>query len=253
MKTQKENIMESKKKYRYETHLHTLPVSKCAKASVRENLECYKALGYDGVFITNHFIDGNISGKLNHVGKGLGMTASYEEYKELIDFYFSDYEEALALSDEIGIKVFDGVEISYKGTDFLVYGLDKDWYLSHPEIIEMTKREELDFMRSEGAFIVHAHPFREAYYIDHIRLFPRSVEAVEVLNACRTDEENRLADQYADNYGFIKVGGTDNHQAMARSRFSGVETEEPIECPADYIRLAREGKIKIFSFLNEVN
>ena len=42
--------------YRYETHLHTAPVSKCAHASVRENLEFYKSLGYAGVFITNHFI-----------------------------------------------------------------------------------------------------------------------------------------------------------------------------------------------------
>ena len=47
--------------YRYETHLHTSPVSKCGKVSVRENLEFYKELGYDGVFITNHFLDGNLN------------------------------------------------------------------------------------------------------------------------------------------------------------------------------------------------
>ena len=39
---------------KYETHLHTSPVSKCAKASVRESLEFYKKAGYAGVFITNH-------------------------------------------------------------------------------------------------------------------------------------------------------------------------------------------------------
>ena len=132
--------------YRYETHLHTLPVSKCAKASVKENLLTYKRLGFDGVFITNHFIDGNISSELNHVGLGLTMTATDEEYRELVNFYFADYEEALSLSEEIGIKVFAGVEISYKGTDFLVYGLDKQWFLSHPEIMEMTKRKDLQFM-----------------------------------------------------------------------------------------------------------
>ena len=47
--------------FRYETHLHTAPVSKCAKVSVEESLLFYKELGYDGVFITNHFIDGNIN------------------------------------------------------------------------------------------------------------------------------------------------------------------------------------------------
>ncbi len=47
--------------YRYETHLHTAPVSRCARASVEESLEFYKNLGYDGVFITNHFLDGNLN------------------------------------------------------------------------------------------------------------------------------------------------------------------------------------------------
>ena len=47
--------------YKYETHLHTSPVSRCASAGVKEHLEFYKNLGYDGIFITNHFLDGNIN------------------------------------------------------------------------------------------------------------------------------------------------------------------------------------------------
>ena len=93
--------------------MHTLPVSKCARQSVRQNLEFYASLGYDGIFITNHFLDGNIN-----IDKEL-------PYEEKIEFYFSDYYEALSLSKEIGIKVFLGVEISYRGTDFLIFGLDK--------------------------------------------------------------------------------------------------------------------------------
>lgn len=31
--------------FRYETHLHTKPVSNCARVGVRENLEFYKKLG----------------------------------------------------------------------------------------------------------------------------------------------------------------------------------------------------------------
>lgn len=53
--------MHNRRTYRYETHLHTYPVSKCAHKGVREALLFYKVLGYDGVFITNHFIDGNIN------------------------------------------------------------------------------------------------------------------------------------------------------------------------------------------------
>ena len=45
----------------YETHLHTSPVSKCGNATAAESLAFYKELGYDGVFITNHFLDGNLN------------------------------------------------------------------------------------------------------------------------------------------------------------------------------------------------
>ena len=122
--------------YRYETHLHTYPVSRCGKAAPEEAVEYYKELGYDGIFITNHFLDGNIN---------IDRALTYEEmpYKERIEFLFSDYARAKARGDEIGLKVFWGVEISYRGTDFLIYGLDKEWFLANPQIMDMKKSEEL--------------------------------------------------------------------------------------------------------------
>ena len=40
----------------YETHCHTAPVSKCGKASAEDTVRFYKKMGYDGVFITNHYL-----------------------------------------------------------------------------------------------------------------------------------------------------------------------------------------------------
>ncbi len=225
--------------YRYETHLHTFPVSKCAISSVRENLEFYRRIGYDGVFITNHFIDANIN---------IDKSCSYEEK---IEFYFSDYEAALPIAREVGIKVFCGIENSYKGSHFLIYGLDKAWFLRHPEITEMKISEELDFMRSEGALVIHAHPFREASFIDHIRLFPRNVDGVETINSSRSDFQNTLADQYADNYGLLKIAGSDNHGASRKRLLAGVCTEAPLESEQDFIRCVRAGEAQIFTFVNE--
>ena len=51
--------------YKYETHLHSSPVSKCGSYSVRDNMEFYKEIGYDGIFLTNHFLDANI-GETEH-------------------------------------------------------------------------------------------------------------------------------------------------------------------------------------------
>lgn len=221
--------------YRYETHLHTLPVSKCARQSVRQNLEFYASLGYDGIFITNHFLDGNIN-----IDKNL-------PYEEQLEFYFSDYYEALKLSEEIGIKVFLGVEISYRGTDFLIYGLDKEWFLAHPEIMDMKKSEELAFLIENGALVIQAHPYREDRHINHIRLFPRCVHGVEVINASRPDFENAMADAYANAYQLLKIAGSDNHAGNNVKRLAGIETSSPLLDEQDFISRVKSGDITLFT------
>lgn len=226
--------------YRYETHLHTYPVSKCAKSTVRENLELYKKLGYSGVFITNHFIDGNIN------------IDKKRPYEELMDFYFSDYEEALKIGKELGIAVFAGIESSFGGTDFLIYGLEKTWFLAHPEIVDMKKSEQLRFYMENGALVIQAHPFHEASYIDHIRLFPRCVHGVEIYNACRSQFANDLAEAYAKAYGLIPFAGTDIHNAATRSAFGGMETDSPIEDEQDFIHRVLNGQAHPFRFSLEV-
>jgi len=220
--------------YRYETHMHTLPVSKCAKATVRENLEFYKSAGYAGVFITNHFLDGNVA-----IDKNV-------PYEERIAFYFSDYEEGKQIGQEIGIQVFCGVELSYKGTDFLIYGLDKDWYLNHPEIMEMKKSEELTLMMEAGALIIQAHPYREASYIDHIRLYPRHVHGVEVHNASQSEFRNKMAEYYAQNYELIPFAGSDNHRAGGCTKFGGMESQRLIANELDFVQMVKNGEMQIF-------
>jgi hypothetical protein len=222
--------------FKYETHLHTRPVSACARATVFETLSFYKSMDYDGVFITNHFLDGNIS-----VDTSL-------PYDKQIEFYFSDYEEGIKIGEEIGIKVFLGIESSYKGTDFLIFGLDKQWFLSHPEIMRMKKSEQLLYFRKNGALVIQAHPFREAAYIDHIRLFPRCIDGVEVINAGRTPFENKMAALYAEEYNLLRTAGTDNHLAGNQTRFAGVAFSSPLKDEQDFICRIKKGDGEIFTF-----
>ena len=222
------------KQYLYETHLHTYPVSKCATASVRENLEFYKSLGYTGVFITNHFIDGNIN-----VNRSL-------PFEQQIEFFFSDYEEGVKIGKEIGISVFCGIESSYRGTDFLIYGLDKAWFLAHPEIMDLKKTQALPLMAEAGALIIQAHPYREASYIDHIRLFPRSVHGVEVYNATQPDFVNSMAEIYAQNYNLLRFAGSDNHIGGKRRLLGGMQAETPIVDEADFVARVKSGEITPF-------
>ena len=222
--------------YRYETHLHSSPVSKCGSYSVRHNMEFYKEIGYDGIFLTNHFLDANIGGDRSL------------PYRDQIEFFFTDIEEGERLSDEIGIKFFWGVETSYLGTDFLIYGLSKEWYLSHPEIMEKPRKEVLTMMANDGALVVQAHPFREASYIDHVRLFPYSVHAVEIDNCGNSKEfQNTMAKMYADCYGITHFAGSDNHIAQEIDRLAGVEFDTPINSIEEFIERIKNGEGHTFS------
>lgn len=226
--------------FKYETHLHTSPVSACSRATPEENVEFYKSLGYDGIFITNHFFDGN-----TRIDRNL-------PWEEMIDEYFSDYERALEHAEKIGgIKVFCGVEMGAKGSHFLVYGLSKEWYIQNPQVLTMQYTEKFKFIADNGGFIVHAHPFREDHFIDHIRLFPRHVHGVEIINACRNEFESEMARHYAESYKLIPFGGSDNHCAGHLPKLAGVECEKPINSVEEFISTARQGKLKVFTLENK--
>ena len=226
-------------KYKYETHLHSYPVSKSAKAGIEESLIFYKKLGYDGVFLTNHFIGGNFGGSEQ-------MTAS-----EKIDFYLSDYFDGLKIAREIGIKLFFAVEMSYMHhTDFLVYGPSPEWYQEHPEILDMPFPERLDFLKMHGAFIVHAHPFRNVFHSDSlalpISLFPCHVDAVEVKNASNSKDLDDMARLYAKHYKIPFFAGSDNHTGAAKKTLNGVITREPICDVEDFVEILKKKKYKVF-------
>lgn len=223
------------KPYLYETHLHSSPVSRCGRADVEQNLTYYKEAGYDGVFLTNHFLDGNMN-------REEGMT-----YEQLLDFYFSDYHKAVEFGKKIGMKVFLGVESSNRGPDFVVYGLPESFYYAHPEMMDMTPKQKIQLFRQNGAVVIHAHPYREAFYIDHISLFPRDVDGVEIFNAGNDDLSNHLAEVYCESYGLRPFAGTDNHVAGYNARYGGIMTDVPIESVEHFIELFHRGEYEVFT------
>ena len=152
----------------------------------------------------------------------------------------------MELSSKIGIKVFCGVELTYGGTDFLVYGLDKAWFLAHPGIMSMEKSDELQFLIDNGAFVIQAHPFREDWYIDHIRLYPRHVHGVEIINAGRTELENKMAMIYAENYDLLMTAGSDNHSASEQRKLAGMCFDHQLKDERDFIESIKRGISDVF-------
>ncbi len=206
--------------YLYELHCHSRVGSACGKWSPEEMAAFYAGQGYTGIVVTDHFMNGNSA-----VDRRL-------PWKEQIEAFCAGYEQTKAAGSRLGLDVFFGFEYSantyYKqphtpnsrkdsliGTDFLIFGLGKDWLLRQKEdILGLPVNDFMKLVRSEGGTVIQAHPFRlEKAYMDHISLFPDYTDGIEVLNGNPNTlgRGNRLAQCYASEYGFFATAGTDAH------------------------------------------
>ena len=219
--------------YKYELHLHTNLVSRCSRFTPEEIVKLYTTLGYTGVFVTDHFINGN---------SGVDLTKPW--VLQMYD-YEQGYREVKQAARGTGLDVFFGVEYSYQGTDFLIYGLDARWFSCHPEIMDLSVKNCMQFLRDNGACVVQAHPFREAGYIDHIRLFPRCVDGVEILNVM-----NDMAKLYAQNYQLAPTCGTDIHRINHPAELFAFCPKTKITAETDLLGILQSGEYSLTTVAN---
>lgn len=215
----------------YETHLHTSEGSACGKCSAADMARAYKEAGYAGIFVTDHFFYGNT---------GVDRSLPWNEW---VDQYCRGYENAKAVGEEIGLQVFFGWESSYRGEDFLVYGLDGEWLKRHPEIRDAGIEEQYELVKKDGGMVIHAHPFRQAPYIPEIRLHPRWVDGVEVVNSShpKDSDYNAKALAYALEHDFPQTGGSDIHSTNLT--YGGMAFRRKLHSVKDFMEavLGREG------------
>lgn len=219
--------------YRYETHLHTSLVSACSRFTPEEIVEKYVRLGYRGLFVTDHFLNGNTS-----VPKELPWKERVARYAEGC--------RAVKQASEGALDVFFGIESSNQGADILAYGLDEKWYSAHPEIMDLSPRDFCLYLRKAGALVVQAHPYREAFYLDRMTLLPFAVDGVEAVNACEKERSNGLAHTLADAYGLKTTGGSDIHRKDQRE-LAGMEFESPLASEKDYASRVLRGEGNLFT------
>lgn len=196
--------------YLYETHLHTSQGSACARCTGAQMAEACKAAGYTGIIVTDHNWGGNTA-----VNRRL-------PWKTWVNEFAKGYEEAEKVGKRIGLDVFFGYEAGFDATEFLIYGLDKKFMLEHPELRTATVQEQFRLVHEGGGMVVHAHPFREEYYIPEVRLFPEYVDGAEGINGghigCRHEtgesglpvfDERAIA--YARGHNLFLTAGSDIH------------------------------------------
>lgn len=194
--------------YLYETHLHTSLGSACARNLGGEMAAAAKAAGYAGIIVTEHNWGGNTC-----IDRALPWEIWVEQFCR-------GYEEAKAYGKENDLDVFWGYEAGFRGTEFLIYGVTYGWMLSHPELRKMSLEEHLTAVRKAGGMVIHAHPFREEWYIPEVLLFPDLVDGVEGINATHSSslsnvhnnpDFDRRAIAYAREHHLPMTAGSDVH------------------------------------------
>jgi hypothetical protein len=219
--------------YKYETHCHTSETSRCSKIDGASLVRYYHKLGYSGVCITDHFFNGNTA-----VPRDIG-------WEERVALFTAGFRNAAAEGAVLGVDVFFGWEYTYEGADFLTYGLSDMWLLSHPDLMNWSLNDYLDRARADGAFIVHAHPFREAGYIPMIHLNPRRENAVETDNASMPDETNDRAKWYAESFCLPHFAGSDMHSDN-RPRLCGISSGVCFRGVSELVQAFKNGEYALF-------
>ena len=213
--------------YLYETHLHTVYSSACANSKGSEYVRLYKEMGYSGIIVTDHFYNGNTA-----IPRNL-------PWKEWVKQFCRGYEEARNEGERRGFDVFFGWEETFDSCDdYLIFGLDREWLMEHPEVRSWSRGEQYRAVKAAGGCVVQAHPFRQHEYIRKVILSTGCVDAVEVANAGNREQSyDALAMRYAKKLGLPAVAGTDIHDArqICTGWVYGVSVEKKLNAIADFV------------------
>jgi len=219
--------------YLYETHLHTSQGSSCGVSRGRDYIKKYRDLGYSGIIVTDHFYGGNCSVNRN------------QPWKKWVEEFCRGYEDAYEEGQRRGLDVFFGWEETFEGDDYLIYGLDKEWLLEHPEAAGWTRRKQFEEVRRNKGCVVQAHPFRQYYYINCVTL-SGCVDAVEAANSGNQRSFDALAWVYAKKLNVPVTAGSDIHSAgdVGRDHVFGVYFDKKMNSISDYVDAVRNNTIQ---------
>lgn len=219
--------------YRYETHLHTFPVSACGDNTPTEMVKAYISMGYAGLIITDHFLNGN-------TGCPPNIT-----WKEKMDFFLSAYHEARTEAARHDFDVFLGWEYAIHGAEFLTYGLGESFLYNNPDFHTLNIEAYSKLVRSNGGYLAQAHPYREAFWVKNpFPVAPHFIDGIESFNASQCPESNQKALDFARLHNLPIQAGTDAHNITPRFP-SGIIMEERARTIHDIIAAIKNRKIEL--------
>lgn len=145
-------------------HAHTSGISKCCRIDAPKVVAEAKTAGLDGIVLTNHYQN-------SYIHDGTLM--------QFVEDYIAEYEYTKKCGEEIGCKVFFGIEITmelYAKVHMLVYGVTPDFLRENPTVFDKTQEELYALVKANGGVLVQAHPFRggatvlDTAYLDGVEI-----------------------------------------------------------------------------------
>lgn len=217
--------------YWTELHMHTKESSSCANIPAKQIVEEYKKKGYSTIVITDHCS----KSKMDRLGD--------ISWREKIDYVYTGYDIAKQYGNELGMNILLGVEITLQITDsdYLIYGIDKEFLYKNERIYEYTLEKLYEVCRNNGYLLVQAHPFR-----DDIQLAPLEyIDGIEVFNGCQDEvSRNDKALEYGKSTNKILTSGSDCHELKDLAQ-GGIITREAISEIKQLVEVLKSRKYKL--------
>ena len=130
-------------------HAHSSGISRCCLIDAKDVVKEALKVGIDGIVLTNHYVE---------------YYAENNDYLAFAKRYIEEFNYAKKCGDEVGCKVFFGIEITMEHDGFphlLVYGVEPQFILDHPRIFNYSQEQLYSAVKSAGGVLVQAHPYRK--------------------------------------------------------------------------------------------
>ena len=213
-------------RYYYDTHVHTEESSACGKIAGRQAALLYKAAGYHGIVITDHY-----TRKFFHHCAG-------RTWDEKLDSFLAGYREARREGRKIGLQVFLGAELALQHpyNDFLLMGIQESFLREHPKLYRLNLRDLYGLAEEHDFLVFQAHPFRPGFSPGD----PAFLHGVEVYNGNpRHDSHNKIARRFAEQHRLKMLSGSDFHIEVDTAR-GGIATSRRLNTAEELLRVLKD-------------
>ncbi len=186
--------------YKYEMHCHTGEFGWCAKVPAKTLVEEYAKAGYQGICISNHYID-------------FGFQYMPEiSWHAKIKRYLKGYHAAVKTAENYDMDIILALELRFKSNvynDYLVFGMDEEFLYRYPKLYSYSPEDFKCLCEDQGLMIFQAHPYR--YPCEPIS--PFLLDGLEVFNGNpRQENNNHLSLALQKKTGLLPISGSDYHQ-----------------------------------------